>query len=151
LYAVEQKRPSTQSKPVIDLKVTSDLNGQIGGGGIDIRIKGRRGSFFQPKLSLCTKPILDAASRWATVNKLSVIKKDIRGDGLSLQLANAKTPGLFELQYRLELKRNTAEVTLIYYKADGTPVLPELITIVDAEALDDLQSELTKGLTCNTQ
>jgi hypothetical protein len=138
LYAVEQKRPSTQSKPVIDLKVTSDLNGQIGGGGIDIRIKGRRGSFFQPKLSLCTKPILDAASRWATVNKLSVIKKD-------------KTPGLFELQYRLELKRNTAEVTLIYYKADGTPVLPELITIVDAEALDDLQSELTKGLTCNTQ
>jgi hypothetical protein len=147
LNVVAQKQNvPTEKVPVIDLRVTSNMDSSIGDGGIDIRVKG--GTFYQPQLSLCSQPVDVAATKWASTNKLDVLKSVTNSDGILVQMANVKAPGFFELIYRLDPKNKIASVSLMFYKSDGTPVLPELITSVDNKALTSLQEELTKAITC---
>jgi hypothetical protein len=141
-----QTATAPKQTPVMELRVTSDMDKKIGEGGIDIRIKG--GTFYQPELSLCNEPILDASTKWAQTNKLAVVKRELTNKGVTLHMANPKQSGFFELIYRLKAKDKFAQLTLTYFKSDGTPVLPEYVNAID---LDKLQDDLVKAITCTAQ
>lgn len=138
-----QAKTKPEGTPIIQIRATSDMDADIGAGGLDIRIKG--GTFYQPELCVCTSPIVDLAKKWADLNKLFIIKQDISNTGVTLQMANPKEQGFFELIYRVKLKDKIAALTLSYFTSNGTPVLPEF---VNAKGLDDFQVNLTKAVTC---
>jgi|HubBroStandDraft_2_1064218.scaffolds.fasta_scaffold22515_4 hypothetical protein len=141
----KKQTPREQRVGLIELEATSRIvDGPIREGSYDDSFRIKRASYYAPSLLDCSDRVADAAKQWAKIQGATIIKSDREPHRVLVHFLEPKTPGFYELLYRIDLTIGTARVTF-FHILKGDSIVPEA---EPQSGADKLAPMLQEALTC---
>ncbi len=130
---------------LIELEASSHFaEGPIRGGNYDDFFQVRRARYYVPNLLDCSDRIVGATRKWADAQGATIVKSESEAYRVLLHLVKPKTPGFYELLYRVDLAKGTARLTFVQIRK-GVPISPD----ADPKSgVAELVPLLKEALTC---
>lgn len=141
--------PLTSIGVVSSLNLPNDPDDPGIGGGFDHVSYFR--NRFSPQLEDCSKQLETVFRDWAQQHNLSIPFRDGTPGNVRLHATKSGLGGLFEMTYRVDIKRERARVTVFFFSQDGARQEPVAIESLLVEwQIADLQDGLDRALVCGT-
>ena len=137
--------PAEPRVGLIELEATTHIvEGPIRGGSYDDSFRIRRARYYAPELRDCSDRIADVAKQWAKTQGATIMKSDREPHRVLVHFVEPTIPGFYELLYRIDLPRGTAQVTF-FHILKGVLISPDM----EAQSgVDKLVPMLKEALTC---
>jgi|SRR5215469_3243385 len=141
----KKETPNEQRVGLIELEASTRIaEGPIGEGSYDDSFQIKRARYYVPDLMDCSDRIANAAKQWADKQGATIVKSERESRRVLVHLVKPKIPGYYELLYRVDLAKGSAQVTF-FQILKGVPIAPD----ADPKSgVADLVPLLKEALTC---
>ena len=121
---------------LINLEMKANVGENIGPGGFDAQILGATWLPGRPRY--CGPQIREIGHSWAKDHGLSIMKEEMEGGRVAMEIGEKNPKGLFQLVYRYSKSRELSTIRFEFYATDGSSHPPELsFPGLDIDALSD--------------